>query len=150
MVAVFKFRRDKENQKGSSMLETALVLMTVVGMILFIMDIGRILLMQQFINERARNTVRNAVVNNCDATATKNYLVYNSTTAPNNNPPGFMGLLTSQVSYQTLGTLGQPDYRLQVKVTGVPALTWIPYIAGRYTLPPIIASAPAQSLGSTL
>lgn len=131
-------------------METALVLLTVVGMILFIMDIGRILLMQQFITERARNTVRNAVVNNWDATATKNYLVYNSTTAPDNNPPGYLGLLTSQVSYSPLGTLGQPDYRLQVKVSGVPALTWIPYIAGRYTLPPITATAPAQSLGSTL
>ena len=132
------------------MVETALVLITVVGMILFIMDIGRILMLQQFITERARNTVRCAVVNNWNATATKNYLVYNDTTAPSGGGPGYMGLQTSQVAYQTLGTLGQPDYRLQVKVTGVPVLTWIPYISGSYTLAPIAATAPAQSLGSTL
>lgn len=131
------------------MVETALVLMTVIGMIIFIMDIGRILLIQQFISERARNTVRSAVVNNWDATDTKNYLVYNSTTAPGGGAAGYMGLQTTQVSYQTLGTLGQPDYRLQVKVTGVPVLTWIPFIARSYTLAPITATAPAQSLGAT-
>jgi hypothetical protein len=60
-----------------------------------------------------------------------------------------MGLLTSQVTYQTLGTAGTPDYRIQVKVSGVPALTWIPYISGTYTLAPIIATMPAQSLGAT-
>jgi hypothetical protein len=131
------------------MVETALVLLTFVGMIIFIMDMGRILLMQQFICERARATVRDAVVNNWDATATKNYLVYNSATAPPGGGAGYLGLLTSQVSYQTLGTSDQPDYRLQVKVSGVPALTWIPSIAGSYTLAPITATAPAQSLGAT-
>ena len=142
-------RCDKRSEKGSSMVETALVLMTVIGMIIFIMDIGRILLIQQFISERARNTVRSAVVNNWDATDTKNYLVYNSTTAPGGGGAGYMGLQTTQVSYQTLGTLGQPDYRLQVRVTGVPVLTWIPFIARSYTLAPITATAPAQSLGAT-
>ena len=141
--------RKKSGEKGSSLVETTLVLLTVVGMIIFIMDIGRILLIQQFISERARNTVRSAVVNNWDATAAKNYLVYNSTSAPQGGGAGYMGLQASQVSYQTLGTLGQPDYRLQVKVTGVPVLTWIPYISGSYTLAPIIATAPAQSLGAT-
>jgi hypothetical protein len=131
------------------MVETALVMITVLAMIIFAMDMGRILLLQQFISERARATVRSAVVNNWDATATKNYLVYNSATAPTGNPPGYLGLLTSQVSYQVLGTSGAPDYRLQVKVTGVPVFTWIPYIAGQYTLAPVVATMPAQSLGAT-
>jgi Flp pilus assembly protein TadG len=142
-------RRAVNGQKGAAMLETALVLLTLLFMIIFIMDMGRILLMQQYITERARATVRSAVVNNWDATATKNYLVYNSTTAPNGGGAGFMGLQTTQVSYQTLGTAGAPDYRLQVKVSNVPALVFIPYIAGTYTLAPIVATLPAQSLGST-
>jgi hypothetical protein len=145
----FVIAEKKKKQKGQAILETALVTLTLVGMIIFVMDTGRILLLQQFIAERARETVRGAVVNNWDATATKNYLVYNSTTAPNNSPPGYLGLQTSQVSYQTLGTAGSPDYRLQVKVTGVPVLTWIPYISGQYTLAPIVATMPAQSLGAT-
>jgi Flp pilus assembly protein TadG len=141
-------RRDKK-QKGSAMVESALVLLTVMGMMIFIIDMGRMLMTQQFIVERARATVRSAVVNNWNATATKNYLVYNSTTAPESATSGYMGLLPSQVTYQTLGTAGQSDYRLQIKVSGVPALTWIPYIAGSYSLAPIVATMPAQSLGAT-
>jgi len=142
-------RRARKGQKGAAMLETALVLLTLLGMIVFIMDMGRILLLQQYITERTRSTVRNAVVNNWNATSAKNYLVYNSITAPNGGGPGFMGLLTSQVEYQTLGTAGNADYRLQVKVSNVPALVLTPYIAGSYTLAPIVATLPAQSLGAT-
>ena len=131
------------------MLETGLVVITLLSMIIFIMDMGRILLLQQYITERTRATVRSAVVNNWNATSAKNYLVYNTTTAPTGGGAGFMGLQTSQVTYQTLGTLGQPDYRLQVKVSGVPALVLTPYIAGTYTLAPIVATMPAQSLGAT-
>ena len=131
------------------MVESALVLLTFLCMILFIMDMGRILLVQQFVCERVRTTVRNAVVNSWDATTAKNFLVYNKTNAPDGGGPGYLGLLTSQVSYQTLGTQGQSDYRLQVKVSGVPAIAWIPYMAGTYTLAPITATALAQSLGAT-
>ena len=46
------------------MVETVLVLLTVMGMTIFIMDMGRILLVQQYTSERARVTVRKAVVNN--------------------------------------------------------------------------------------
>ena len=139
----------RKNQKGANILESALVLLTVLGMFLFIMDMGRILLIQQFITERARATVRSAVVNSWNAAATQNYLVYNSTTAPSGGGPGFLGLQTSNVTYQTLGTAGNPDYMLQVKVSGVPAVTWIPYISKTYTLAPITAAMPAQSLGAT-
>jgi hypothetical protein len=140
---------NKKRQKGSAMLEGALVMLTLLGMLIFIMDMGRILLIQQFITERARVTVRQAVVNNWDSTDVKNYLVYNSVTAPNGGAAGYLGLKTSQVAYTALGTSGTPDYRLQVKVSGVPAFTWIPGISGTLTLAPVIATMPAQSLGAT-
>ena len=136
---------------GATMVETALVLLTMLSMIIFIMDMGRMLLLQQFIAERARTAARSAVVNNWDSTAVANFLCYNSTTAPSGGPttPGYLGLLPSQVRYQALGKAGTPDYRLQVVVSGVPMLTWIPYISGRYTAAPITATMPAQSLGAT-
>src|SRR4051812_38711752 len=149
MRSISEHRRNRKNQRGSSMVEGALVLLTMLAMIIFILDMGRILLIQQYITERARATVRNAVVNNWDATKTKNYLVYNSITAPGGGGAGFLGLLPSQVTYSTLGTAGTDDYRIQVKVSGVPALVLIPFIAGTYTLAPITATLPAQSLGST-
>ena len=131
------------------MVETALVLTLLVGMIFFIMNMGWILLMQQAVTERARQTLRSAVVHNWTATETANYLVYYSTTAPQNGGPGFLGLQTSQVTAQTLGTVGQPDYRLQVVVSGVPVVRWLPYnAAGTINLAPIKVTSPAQSLGA--
>ena len=41
------------------------------------------------------------------------------------------------------------DARYQVTVHGVPLFTWVPYIAGQYTAPSVIATAPVQSLGAT-
>lgn len=130
------------------MVEAALILLTLLSMILFILDMGRILLMQQYLTERTRATVRKAVVNNWDAAAAKNYLVFNSTTAPEGATYGLLGLKTSQVTYSSQGASGTPDARLQIKVAGVPVVTWIPFISGSYTLPSITATMPAQSLGA--
>jgi Flp pilus assembly protein TadG len=142
---------NRKKQKGQAMLETALVLTTLIAMIIFVVDMGRLLMVQQYIGERARVTARTAAVNTWSSSSTSiaNYLVYNSTTAPDGGGPGYLGLKTSQVSSTFLGTAGTPDYRLRVKVTGVPVLTWIPYMANSYTLAPIVATSPAESLGAT-
>ena len=143
-----KNRRVK-NRAGSGMVETALVLLVLLSMILFTMEMGRVLLIQQFIAQRARATVRMSVVNNWDASAVKNYFCFNQTTAPQGASTGFLGVAPSQVNYTALGTAGSNDYRLQVSVSGVKALALIPYIAGQYTLAPVVATMPAQSLGAT-
>ena len=137
----------RNREKGAAMLESALIFLTMMSMIIFIIDMGRILLVQQFITERARTTVRSAVVNNWTSDETKNYLVYNSTSGGTGS--GYFGLTTSEVSYQTLGSTANGDSRLQVKVSNVPALTWVPFISGSYTLPSITVTAPVQSQGST-
>ena len=144
-------RRNGRAQKGATLVESALVLTTIICMIVFVMDMGRILLTQQFISERARVTVRNAVVNNWTQTQAANFLCYNSTAAPNGDSttPGYLGLLPSQVTYNTLGTSTASDYRLQIVVSGVPMWTWVPFISGSYTAPPVTATFPAQSLGAT-
>lgn len=141
----------KKRQRGAALVETALVFLTALAMILFIVDMGRILLTQQFIAERARVAVRNAVVNNWDSTAVANYVVYGTTTAPSGGgtPSGFFGLTPSEVSLDTHADSGIGDGRYQVTVQGVPLFTWIPYIAGRYTAPSVIATAPIQSLGAS-
>ncbi len=131
------------------MLETALVLLTVLAMILFIMDMGRILLLQQFITERAREGVRYSVVNNWTQTDLQNYVVYGNTTAPQGGGPGFLGLRTSQVTLSTVADSGIGDARNQVSVSGFTFPVFIPYLAGTYTAPTITVTAPTQSLGAT-
>lgn len=143
-------RKDRKGERGSSLVEGVFVLLTLMAMIIFILDMGRILLLQQFITERVRVTARQAAVNNWDSATVANYLVFGSTTAPTGQSTvGFMGLDTSRVSYQKLGTVGSPTERVQVSVSGVPATVYIPMMAGTYTLPPIVATAPTQSLGAT-
>ena len=107
------------------------------------------LLIQEWVGERTRATARAAAVNNWTSTQIANYLVYNNTTAPSGGGAGYLGLLTSQVSSSFLGSSSSPDYRLQVKVSGVPVLTFIPYMAKTYTLRPVVATMPTESLGST-
>jgi Flp pilus assembly protein TadG len=139
----------KKKQRGAAMLETALVLITVLGMILGIMDMGRLLLIEQFITERTREGARNAVVNNWDQTAVQNYVVYGSTTAPSGGGPGFLGLTTSNVAFTSVPDSGIGDARYQVAVSGVKFPVFIPYIAGNYTAPTITVTSPVQSQGAT-
>jgi len=138
----------KKRQRGAALVETALVFTAALSMIVFIVDMGRILLTQQYISERAQAAVRSAVVNNWDSTSVKNYVVYGSTTAPDGGGAGLMGLTTSEVSFNSIADSGIGDARYQVTVSGVPLLTWIPYMAGRYTAPTVIATAPVQSQGA--
>lgn len=141
--------RRRRGRKGAAMLESALVLLTLLGMIVFVLDMGRILLIEQFVTARAEAAIRGAIVNNWSSDQVKNYLVYGSTTSPGGSAIGFPGLKTSNVSYTTLGTMGTADYRLQIKVTGISLFTWIPGIAGTYTAQPVVVTMPAQSLGAT-
>ena len=145
-----KTQARKKGQRGAALVETALVFTAALAMIVFIVDMGRILLTQQYISERAQAAVRSAVVNNWDATSVKNYVVYGSTTAPGSGvAAGLMGLTTSEVTFNTIADSGIGGGRYQVIVQGVPMFTWIPYMAGRYTAPTVTATAPVQSQGAT-
>jgi Flp pilus assembly protein TadG len=139
----------RRKQRGAAIVEGALVMLVTFTMTLFIIDMGRFLLIQEFITDRARVTVRQAAVNNWTATQVQNFFVYNSPNAASSTAPGRLGLLPSQVSYTTLGSTGAADYRLQVRVSRVPAFLFVPYLHGRFSLPTVIATAPAESLGAT-
>jgi len=136
-------------QRGAATLEAALVLITLLSMILFILDMSRILLLQQFITERAREGARYAVVNNWNQTAVQNYVVYGSPTAPQGGGTGFLGLTTTQVSCISIADSGIGDARYQVTVSGFQFPAFIPYLAGTWTAPAISVTAPTESLGAT-
>ena len=147
---MLKLLTTRKMERGAALVETALVLVTVLSMILFVMDMGRILLLQQFITERAREGVRHAVVNSWDATAVQNYVVYGSTTVPQGGGSGgFLGLSPSQVSLTTISDSGVGDGRYQVTVSGVQFPVFIPFMAGSFTAPAITVTAPTASLGAT-
>jgi hypothetical protein len=133
------------------MVEGALVLMALMAMILFIIEIGRVMMLGQYVTERARVTARSATVNNWTQKQVQNYLVHYKTQMPDDsaNKTGFMGLKPAQVTYQVLGTQRNGDLRVQVKVSNIESVMYIPWIAGKYKFPPVTVELPAQSLGAT-
>ncbi|HEY3458951.1 MAG TPA: TadE/TadG family type IV pilus assembly protein [Bryobacteraceae bacterium] len=137
--------------RGQSLIESVFVLLTLLAMILFIVDMGRIMLTEQYLMERARAAARMAAVNNWTQADVANYVAYNSTRAPagGNTTPGLMGVLPSKVSYTPPTTACDPSCYVKVTIAGVTAFTVVPYMAGRYTLPTITVSLPAGSLGAT-
>jgi Flp pilus assembly protein TadG len=141
----------RRSQAGAAMLESALVLVTVLSMVVFVMDMGRMLLLQQFFTERARSGVRAAVVNSWDATSVANFICYGSTSAPDGGTAtaGYLGLLPAQVHFTTVADSGINDGRAVVKINGVRMFSWIPGIAGTYTAAPVVATMPMQSRGAT-
>lgn len=141
----------KIRERGQSLVESALVLLSLLVMILFVMDMGRVMLLGQYVTERARMAARAATVNNWTDRQVANYLVFGKTQMPDDSAgkPGFLGLLTSQVSYTVLGSQRNGDLRVQVKVSGIQAVMFVPWMASRYTFPAVTVELPAQSLGAT-
>jgi hypothetical protein len=141
----------RSNQRGQSLVEGALVLTGLLTMILFVLDMGRVMLLGQYVTERARVTARTATVNNWTERQVQNYLAYGRTTAADESAdkPGFMGIKPSQVDFNVLGTQRNGDLRVQVKVEGIQALMFVPYLASQYRFPTVTVELPAQSLGAT-
>lgn len=144
-------RNASGSRQGQALVESALILLSLLAMILFVVDMGRVLLLGQYVTERARITARAAVVNSWTERQVQNYLVYNRIQAPDENAekPGFMGLRTSQVSYAVLGTLRNGDQRVRLRVSNINAVMFVPYLASVYKFPALTIEMPAQSLGAT-
>lgn len=135
-------------RRGSAILEGALILLPTLAMILFILDMGIILVTEQYYMERARAGARYAATASYDATAIKNIVCYNSTTAPNGNP-GLFNLSPSMVNVSRLGTAGDWDDRIQVRISGYTMFSFIPWLSGSFTGKTLTATTHAQSLGAT-
>ena len=134
----------KKSQGGQTILETALVFIAVLSMLLFIVDMGRLLFLQQYFTERARAGARWAAVNattGVTAAQVKAYVCFNDSTAAGST--GLFGLNTSNVSYTPTPSTGTPQY-VQVQISGFQTLRLIPYIASTYTNAPVTAVAVVQ------
>ena len=142
-------RRRKTQRGAAALLEGALVFGTLLTMILFIVEMGRLLTYQQLFTERARAGARAAIVSTYSASTVQNYVLYNSATAPQGAPSGFFGLTTSNVTVSRLGTAGNWDDRIQVTISNFPMFDFVPLLKHTYTAPPITVTIPVGSLGST-
>lgn len=133
------------SRRGSTVVETALVLTVALITFIGLIDIGSVIMRLQGLAERARAGARYGVVHTFDATAIKNVVVYGNS-AGTGSP--ILGLTTSLVSV-TSASLGDEHVRIQVVIANYPFHFFTPFIAGLKTLPPIEVSLTGESLGAT-
>jgi len=110
--------RHRQNRRGQAMLETTLVLLIMITLLIGILDLGRILFINEFLTERVRTAARYASVNPYDATKIRNLVLY-GVTSPGANAKPYMNLTASNVVVTRAGA-GTSEDRVTVKITGYP------------------------------
>lgn len=131
----------RQTNRGSVMVEMALVGAVFFVLLIGIADVGQVLFVQQAIVERARSAARWGAVNDpTNTSAIQNMALYSQPTAPVGGKASF-GLTSSMVNVSTADA-GTDDYRLVIQISGYSVLMLSPYIAGSYTGAPINVSVP--------
>ena len=141
-------RQRKKKQKGQALLEGALVGFAFTVAIIFVLEIGRYMLFIGYFTERARAGARYAAVANYNATTIKNYIAYNSPTAPAGGGNGLFGLQPSMISVNRYDE-GMETDRVTVSISNYPLSLFVPLLPAQWTLRPFKVTIPAESMGST-
>ena len=131
-------------ERGSNLVEGALVLLTFLLLLIGIVDFGQMLYFHQVLVERARTAARYAAVNPTNTTAIQNMAVYNTPTVSGSPSAVVGGLTTSMVNVQNLGT-NSPEARVIVTISGYTINFLSPYIAGTFTNRPIVVSSTSET-----
>jgi hypothetical protein len=132
-------------RRGSTLVESSVVLMLFLVIVIGVLDAGQILFFHQFLTERVRSGARYAVVHAYDATAVANLVAY-ADPAPAPGTTGLFGLTAAmvQVNHYNAGTSAD---RVSVKITGYQMRFLSPWLAGVFTPGPFQAVAPVESAG---
>jgi Flp pilus assembly protein TadG len=146
MLKVAHMRRNR--RKGQTLLESSLVLTTLLLMLIGIVDFGQFLFFHQVLTDRARAGARYAAVNPYDVTSIQNVVVYNSPTAPTGSPAGLFGLTTSNVTVTPTPATGTPNY-VQVSISGFPIHLISPFLTKSYTPRNIVATRQTENIATT-
>lgn len=132
-------------RRGQAMVESALVLLTLVLTILGILDLGQFLFFQATFRERVRSGVRYAVVHAYDPEQIANFVLYDSPVAAGR--PLF-GLTQSMIAVARRGE-NTPDDRIEVTISNAPLKMYSPFLARFSARPVFRAVMPVESLGAT-
>jgi Flp pilus assembly protein TadG len=137
-----------EREKGSAIVEGALIFLVLACMLIGTIDFGQFLFIHATLTERAREAVRYGSVNDpTDTTSIQNVVLYGQasgglapTTAAGTDS-GIFNVLRSNVSVTATGA-ATDDYRVTVKIHDYTYHIYSPYMAGTYTGPIIYSSLP--------
>jgi Flp pilus assembly protein TadG len=143
-----KLAKNAKRERGSALLEGALVCSAFFYMMLGAMDFGQFLYIHQTLTERAREGVRYGIVNDpTNSTAIQNVVLWGQASGgsvpgtAHSTDLGIFNVPRSDVTVSATGS-GTDDYRLTVQITGYSYTIYSPIISGSYTGPNILASLP--------
>ena len=142
-------RRRSTRQKGSAIVEAALVITPTLAIFLFILQMGIMLARQEYYTERARAGARYAATAAYNTSTIKNVVCYGSTTPPTGATTGLFGLSPSMVTVSRSGTAGAWSDLIKVTISGHSAVAFVPWLARTIPGKTIVVTIPAQSLGGT-
>jgi len=135
-------------ERGSVIIEGALILTILLTMLIGIVDFGQFLFIHQTLTERAREAVRYGIVNDpTNSTLIQNVVLYGQASggsvpnSPASTDKGIFNVTRSQVVATATGVTTD-DYRLNVGIQGYSYTIYSPVIAGSYNGPNILASLP--------
>ena len=132
----------RNKERGSLLVESALVLLAFVLIVVSVFDFGQVLFLHQSITERVRAALRYGTVNSYDGAAIQNYVIYGQPAPPASASPDF-SLTPAMVSVQR-AEAGTTDDRVTITVSNYPYLFLSPFIAGARAGSPVVESLPYE------
>jgi len=132
----------RNRERGSTLLETALVLLTFLCLIIGTVDFAQVLYFHQALVERARAAARYASVNPTDTTGIKNVAVYNTTDG--SGTALISSFTTSMVSVANSGN-NTTGAVVSVTISGLPIHFLSPYIAQSFNAQSVTVAMVAES-----
>lgn len=131
-------------QRGSTIVETAIVLLTLIVVLVGIADFAAFLHLHQAITERTRHAVRTAAIEDLDEAAIKYMIAYGAPSIAVNEPPtGYFGMSPKHIAVE-IKDRGLTSQRVMVKVSGIPFPIVSPLISGKGSNLPIRVSVPLE------
>jgi Flp pilus assembly protein TadG len=135
-------------ERGSAIVETALIASAFFYMLIGILDFGQFLFIHQTLTERAREAVRYGIVTDpTNATLIQNVVLYGQASGvpvPGTAHSTDLGIFNVPRSDVTVSATGvtTDDYRLTVQIKNYTYTIYSPFISGSYSGPNILASLP--------
>jgi Flp pilus assembly protein TadG len=131
--------RGRRANRGSAMLELALIFIVFFSLLIGTFDFGQFLFIHQALVERARSAARWGLASTTATTdQIKNMVIYGQTTAGTN---GYFGLTSSMVTV-TASNANTYNWCISVLISNYPYQMLSPYIAGTYNGPNINVTIP--------
>ena len=137
----------KNRERGQSLVEGTLVLLTFFALLFAVIDCGQVLVAHQSLVERVRSAVRWGVVRPWDGTGEQiaNLILYNQADEPRSVTEGFLGLKRDnvRVRYQSALPARPDDEILSVTIVNYRYHFMSPWLTQAFVNPrPVVVTAP--------